>query len=174
MLKTLPAPEGQQFGRCWLAFAPDGKRLFSAGGDGAIHCWDLSMEKQIWSATPHDDANEQPLNLDNFHLSADGKRLTTLSLQRNGSWGPGEEIAWDPATGTPLWRSAVPMASQTDAYSPDGLRRTIWTGEVYDVRIGSLRQTLKGAIHDRQSLQWRHRRLHARRGAVCGPTTGKC
>ena len=140
LLATLPAPIGQEFGACWLAFSPDGKRLFSAGGDGAVHCWDVAEEKQLW--TNHA-ANEQPRSLDKFQVSGDGMRVTTLSLERNGSWGGGQETTRDASTGKAAWQSAVPMASQADAYSSDGLWRLTWTGELFDVRVRFVGQTLK-------------------------------
>jgi WD40 repeat protein len=144
LLRKMPAAEDGYFDWCYrLAFAPDGGTLFAAGGDRVIHCWDLSTGKEVWRNTARDTEGKQPLHLDRFHLSVNGKRLTTLSLDNNGGWGPAKEIAWDPMTGARLWTRAVPMGSGSDAYSPDGRLRAIWTGDVYDLETGEVRWTLK-------------------------------
>ena len=74
--------------------------------------------------------------------------MLTLTLANNGSWGPGTEIVWDPATGERLQGSTVLMASGSNAYSPDGRLRIIWTGDVYDDETGTVRWTLSTALLD--------------------------
>ncbi len=102
LLRTLPASERWWFGGHWLVFAPDGARLFAAGGDGVVHCWDASSGKAVWSGRADDRGdNTEPLRLDGFRLTADGARLLTLSLLPSDRqrYGPAVEIEWDAATG---------------------------------------------------------------------------
>ena len=154
LLRRLPAPKQERLPpRCWLAFTPDG-RLLTAGDDNVVHCWDSSTGKEIWSGTaPVSDKDKTPLSLERLHLTADGKRLIGVSPQQTGIVNVAEKVEWNAATGELIHRTTVSPMSLTDAFSPDGRRRIVWTGQMFDERTGAACPTLEAA-HSLSTLGW--------------------
>ena len=144
LLRTLPASERWWFNCHWLAFTPDGARLFAVGGNGVIHCWEVSTGQEVWRGIAYEiKTNERPTGLSGVRLTADGKRLITLCLRYDGRSNPGEEVEWDAATGKRLRRREAPKTSESDAISPDGRLRVLDSGEVYDEWTREARQPLR-------------------------------
>lgn len=92
-----------------VAFSPDGKKLVSAGADGAINLWDTVTGKEIRSLRGHDG------DVTSVAFSPDGRALVS------GGW-DGTVRLWDAQSGKEL-----KTLSKTDdgavsfvGYSPDG------------------------------------------------------
>jgi WD40 repeat protein len=92
-------------GTNYLAFAADGRRLFSAGADGTVAVWDLETGKQL-----HRYPRKGPTL-----ASPDGRWLLMA--------GPGNVLRkWDPAGNKDLVRFPVPAGISDLSLSPDGRR----------------------------------------------------
>ncbi len=143
LVRTLPAPDGEQWWGSWVVFSRDSKRLFTAVPFGKMRCCDAGTGKEIWSQDPLDpNQKDGQQSLAKLHLSADGLHLFTIRLFQNCSPGPGEEAVWNAATGKREQAWAVSQASGRDEFSPDGRLRFHWNGEVYDEWTGAVRFTL--------------------------------
>ena len=83
------SPEAHEQDVTCSAFAPDGRTLATAGGDGLIKLWDLANGRVRATWRGH----HQPVNVVAF--SPDGRRLASGT----GAGRTGEAIEWDTATG---------------------------------------------------------------------------
>jgi WD40 repeat protein len=77
--------EGSPGGLSSVTFAPDGKKLYSTGGDGTIRMWDLATRMEIKAVTGHD----KPVR--RISLTPDGKLLASAGID-------GTVRFWDPNT----------------------------------------------------------------------------
>jgi WD40 repeat protein len=68
-----------------VAFSPDGKRLATAGGEGAVKIWDAATGQELGALKGHSDGIRSVV------FSPDGKRLATGSAD-------GTARLWDAAT----------------------------------------------------------------------------
>jgi WD40 repeat protein len=100
--------KGSPGGLSSVAFSPDGKKLYSTGGDGTIRLWDLATRTEIKVATGH----TKPVRRLSF--TPDGKLLASAGFD-------GTVRFWEPAT---LEESrqirAHPNGVGTFTFSPDG------------------------------------------------------
>ncbi|HZY87079.1 MAG TPA: serine/threonine-protein kinase, partial [Gemmataceae bacterium] len=95
------------------AFSPDGTRLSSVGGDGALRVWEVATGVELFSRRGRAAGREGPSPLRAVVYSSDGRRLATAGAD-------GALRLWDARTGA----EQVTLAGQADggavAYSPDG------------------------------------------------------
>jgi RNA polymerase sigma factor (sigma-70 family) len=86
-----------------VLFSPDGKRILSGGGDGAVRVWDAATGKVVRTIRLSDaDQGEGPEQVLDLALTADGKRVISLSLGQGGLKVAGQGYrltTWDIATG---------------------------------------------------------------------------
>jgi WD40 repeat protein len=143
LLRTLPIPDKEQWYDFFLAFSPDGKRLFSATSLGKVRCWEVETGKEIWSGDPLNAKEDEYHSLAKMRLSADGSRLFLLRLLQNACPGPAEYSVWDAATGERKRTTSVASGCSSDVLSPDGLRRYVRGGATFDTQTGALRYTLR-------------------------------
>jgi hypothetical protein len=93
-----------------LAFSPDGGWLAVAGGDGAVHVWDMATGRDVHTLAGH----IGPVTAVAF--SSDGRRLVSVSTDRTLKF-------WDPVVGqevASLRRHEEAVCSV--AFHPDGMR----------------------------------------------------
>ncbi len=62
---------------CAIAFAPDGKSLYSAGGDRVIRQWDVASGKEIGSLAGHTE------EVRGLAVTPDGKCVLSVALEKN-------------------------------------------------------------------------------------------
>jgi WD40 repeat protein len=102
------AHEGDDLGRCSVAFSPDGKTIATGGADQKVRRWDAATGKEIGPAIEPFQGHSQNV----AYLDAD--TLFTFGWQHTVSF-------WDPITGKrrrALAASESPVTAL--AYSPDG------------------------------------------------------
>jgi WD40 repeat protein len=145
LLRTLPIPDKEQWYDFFLAFSPDGKRLFSATSLGKVRCWEVETGKEIWSGDPLNAKEDDDHSLAKMRLSADGSRLFLLRLLQNACPGSAEYSVWDAATGKCNRTTPVASGCSSDVLSPDGLRRFVRGGATFDTQTGELRYTLRAS-----------------------------
>ncbi|MBA3481847.1 MAG: WD40 repeat domain-containing protein [Pirellulales bacterium] len=95
-----------------VAFSPDGERLASAGGDGAVKVWESKTGKLTQTL---DTGSEFVVSIA-YH--PDGKRVATVGMDQQAK-------IWDLATGREVFAGPCDTvhtngASQSVAFSPDG------------------------------------------------------
>jgi WD40 repeat protein len=147
LLRVLPAPEEMEGWSLWLTFARDGKRLFTASSFGKVYCWDVDAGKEVWSKNPLNPINPKKDELQwlaKMRLSADGSRLFLLRMLKNSPC-PAELSVWAAATGECKQTLPLPSGDSTDVLSPDGLRRFVRGGAMFDTQTGELRYTLRAS-----------------------------
>jgi WD40 repeat protein len=104
-LGTLKGPSG---GIVSVAFSPDGKKLYSTGGDTAIRMWDLATRMEINVGTGHNSPVRRIL------FTPDGKLLASAGMD-------GTVRFWQPDTLQEVRQIvAHPDGVGTLAFSPDG------------------------------------------------------
>jgi RNA polymerase sigma factor (sigma-70 family) len=128
-----------------IAFSPDGKRIALRTQGGAIQLWEVAAGRTLpGSADPQLDS------VGDLRFSSDGQRL----LGRTDRY-----IAWDPATGQEIQRTAkVAGSRQTLALSPDEslLASTDPKGtiRVWEAMTGRPRHTLTGDWNQVRSCEF--------------------
>jgi WD40 repeat protein len=125
-----------------VAFSPDGKRLATGSGEGAVKLWDTGAGQEIGAL------KGQSYRVSSVAFSPDGKRLAT------GSFGGAVKL-WDTGAGQEL----LPLKGHSEtvssvAFSPDGKRLATGsddrTVKLWDVATGREMGVLKGhsnAVH---------------------------
>lgn len=109
-------------GQVWaVAFAPDGKTLASANGDGQVKVWDLATAKELrgWNYSPI--KPNPPAIVYALEFSPDGKLLAQTVV------GDPNIRLWDPTTGKEITPSPQRQGMQGSfaaplAFSPDSTR----------------------------------------------------
>ena len=125
--ETLMAVQANTSDGSDVAFAPDGKTLVTAGGDGAA-VWDPRSRKKILSLSSGG-------TLAGVAFSADGSRIATAGEDRRAR-------IWDAETGLELLKLELPEAVTSIAFNPDGTE--LATGDangivrVFALRVGDL------------------------------------
>jgi WD40 repeat protein len=124
-----------------LAFLPDGQRVIGVHGN-TVCLWDVASGQRLWTIT-HED------KLENFSLSADGRRLVTWKWWWTAGWGTAK--VWDTETAQ-LIRTLCSggLAPMSAAISPDGQQvatgHHVSTGgpniRLWDVETGQLLRTI--------------------------------
>ncbi|HEY7311574.1 MAG TPA: sigma-70 family RNA polymerase sigma factor [Gemmataceae bacterium] len=111
-----------------LAFARNGKTLYSGGGDHTVRLWDMEDRKERRPWAGHQDEIKCVV------FSPDGKQAATAASDRTVR-------LWDTATGRELHRLDVPGAGVSClAYAPDGKRLVSGSdaGRLWDAGTGKL------------------------------------
>ncbi len=133
-IRNLTANDGALYA---VAFAPDGRHVYSGGQSGKIHVWDIAT------------GTEQTLSghtafVHSITFSPDGKRMASTATEWVGSVA-GEVKLWDVASGQELVN--FPTAKGTNvtdvAFSPDGrtLALATWnhTVQLIDLETNAIR-----------------------------------
>ena len=128
-----------------LAFSPDGERLASAGGDGAVKIWNSKTDQVIQTFSAHPGfVSSVVFHPDGIHLASTG--------------GDQQVKVWDLTTGKKLFSGPCDVVhtngtAYTAAFSPDGRRLAAGSGgavRVWDWRKKQLLQTFAG--HEKKAI----------------------
>jgi WD40 repeat protein/serine/threonine protein kinase len=99
-----------------VAFSPDGRRLATAGWDGAVRIWDVNTHRTVRTFRGH------TTGVSTAEFRRDGKRIVSASGGSMG-FGSGEVKVWDPDTGREyLTVHSGAGAVSAARFSPDGTR----------------------------------------------------
>ncbi len=123
--KVLAKLDGHKYGVLALAFSPDGRRLYSAGAEHKVRCWDVDKRKELYVIETM---------CSNFALSPKGDLLATCYHGR-------PLTLWDADTGKRLREiSGAGVDSEDVAFCPDGKRLVSFGAAaavgVWDVETG--------------------------------------
>ena len=146
-----------------VAFSPDGERLASAGGDGAVKIWNSRTGKVIQTLHAHTGFVVSVA----FH--PDGKHLASAGADQ-------QVKVWDLTTGQPVFAEPCDVVRKygtayTVAFSPDGRRLAAGSDgavKVWDWRNDQLLHTFAGARKDGDPRGVQSRRAAPGDGELAG------
>jgi WD40 repeat protein len=118
--------EGHAGGRVCVAFAPDGRRAWSAAGDGMVRLWDLASTEPRHQTIRH--LHNVPVTA--LAVAPDGRTLASAGTD-------GRVILWESASGVPQREWPLPGPVYGVAFAPDGrhLATANANGTVYILRL---------------------------------------
>jgi RNA polymerase sigma factor (sigma-70 family) len=138
--------DGDDAGRCSVAFSPDGKTIATGGADGNVRRWDAATGKEIRPVIEPVQSHSQNV----FYLDPD--TLVTFGWQQTVK-------LWDAATGKPkLAFAGAELGVRAVAYSPDGRHVAVGGGDapirVWDAASGKQFAQLRDGRSDVTSLDF--------------------